>query len=160
MCVFFTVHFKTKLSLEHAILCAKCFTKAMKHVQFCTGPDSSFTKDCALVPVANYSNREKSKAKHATALLEAIHGHNAYLNTRQVRRLELSEFCNLCATDKRRTCVLSRILFDNKATYGAAGVAFEDTTYLSTRCRLAPSPALLRLIISADNVLTMSLDNL
>ena len=48
---------------------------------------------------------------------------HTYLNTRQIRRIDIPEFCDLCVTDGRRTPLMSRILYDNE-TYVKAGVTF------------------------------------
>ena len=95
----------------------------MKHACLSSGADSPFTRGCTLVPVHCFSAKEKGQKKHALPLSAAVLKQNAYLNTRQVRRVDFPEFCNLCVTDGQRTPLMSRIAYDNK-TYEKAGVTY------------------------------------
>ena len=101
----------------------KQFCKAMKHTRVGSGADSPFTRGCTLVPVLCFSTKEEKQRKHAMALSAAVLEQNAYLNTRQIRWIDIPEFCHLCVTDGRRTPLVSRILYDNE-TYEKAGVTF------------------------------------
>ena len=102
---------------------AKRFCKTMEHARVGSGADSPFTRGCTLVPVLCFSSKEQKQKKHALALSAAVLEQNAYLDARQVRRIDVPAFCNLCATDSRRTPLMSRIHFDNE-TYEKAGIAF------------------------------------
>ena len=88
----------------------KRFCKTMEHARVGSGADSPFTRGCTLVPVLCFSSREKKQKKHVLALFAAVLEQNAYLNTRQVRQIDVPECCDLCATDGRRTPLMSRIL--------------------------------------------------